>query len=542
MRGHYSKYSTMDIALLILITLVILFLFYKFLLVIVDIIIYLLVFPFILTARILKYFALIIWSKRKFFKSNTDYKIIEFNDYSIVRINSIGYECFREYVNFLIKYYFWLNLWRLNPSEKLLDEYIAKGYKTSSIRPSCLRKVHILYKDYNNRLEEIDKNILGAAFVNLTSLFDFKNKYEKGLDCEIFESLTIDTFNSDLKKRINEETNVVVKTDNQILQINSTYAIIFKSKETFINLFLNPAMGYIGNYSENKYHLYLSIGAMHNNLLNQCDSTFNSYEIVHKLKFTDLEINIGYDQISYIIYFFGSRYNISDGDSLIFKGDDEENNLQLDMENIYFEGDYKFKLDKKNLNLQINEYLSILREKNKFRFSIVRITTKKMMEISNFKDLKIYLYKSSYDNYYRLKGENSWCDKLSNEKLLQYLIKALPSIPEFENNEEVEYENKYNSDLKFDDIEPVYVYLMKDNHTEFYKIGISKDPKYREKTLLSQKPSIELIYKREFVDRELSLVMEKTLHNYFNHKRVRGEWFDLDKMDLVKFKSVLGID
>ena len=38
-----------------------------------------------------------------------------------------------------------------------------------------------------------------------------------------------------------------------------------------------------------------------------------------------------------------------------------------------------------------------------------------------------------------------------------------------------------------------YVYLMIDLSNNHYKIGISNKPEYREKTLQSEKPSIEMI-------------------------------------------------
>jgi hypothetical protein len=42
-----------------------------------------------------------------------------------------------------------------------------------------------------------------------------------------------------------------------------------------------------------------------------------------------------------------------------------------------------------------------------------------------------------------------------------------------------------------------YVYLMIDKNTGYHKIGFSKNPKHREKTLQSEKPTIELLHKFE---------------------------------------------
>ena len=89
--------------------------------------------------------------------------------------------------------------------------------------------------------------------------------------------------------------------------------------------------------------------------------------------------------------------------------------------------------------------------------------------------------------------------------------------------------------------ESVHVYLMYDESTNLYKIGVSNNPKYREKTLQGEIPKIKTIVSREFKDRKLSLIMEKTLHDYFKTKHVRGEWFDLNEYDLEKLSSLLGV-
>ena len=63
-------------------------------------------------------------------------------------------------------------------------------------------------------------------------------------------------------------------------------------------------------------------------------------------------------------------------------------------------------------------------------------------------------------------------------------------------------------------------YLMKDSNTNLIKIGKAVDPKHREKTLQSEKPTISL-----FAVCENNV--ESELHKQYKDKRVRGEWFDL---------------
>jgi len=79
-----------------------------------------------------------------------------------------------------------------------------------------------------------------------------------------------------------------------------------------------------------------------------------------------------------------------------------------------------------------------------------------------------------------------------------------------------------------------YVYLMLDNNSSLIKIGYSKDPGYRERTLHSQQPQIEIIgYWRG------NMEQERTLHSQFKEKRIRGEWFQLSLPDLYAIAAQL---
>jgi len=81
--------------------------------------------------------------------------------------------------------------------------------------------------------------------------------------------------------------------------------------------------------------------------------------------------------------------------------------------------------------------------------------------------------------------------------------------------------------------ETCYVYLMKDNSNGIFKIGISNKPEYREKTLQSEKPTIEMVHTKRYPTRKTAEVMEKVLHEVYANKRVRGEWFELDHDDIA---------
>lgn len=77
-----------------------------------------------------------------------------------------------------------------------------------------------------------------------------------------------------------------------------------------------------------------------------------------------------------------------------------------------------------------------------------------------------------------------------------------------------------------------YIYLMRNCRNGLIKIGFSSNPKFREKTLQSEEPEIELIFKRKG-----SFFDEDALHSRFASKRVRGEWFRLSLDDIKSIQS-----
>lgn len=68
-------------------------------------------------------------------------------------------------------------------------------------------------------------------------------------------------------------------------------------------------------------------------------------------------------------------------------------------------------------------------------------------------------------------------------------------------------------------------YIMKDSLNGLYKIGKSINPKVRERTLQSEKPSIKMV---KVFDKNI----EKELHKQYASQRVRGEWFSLTNVQL----------
>ena len=84
-----------------------------------------------------------------------------------------------------------------------------------------------------------------------------------------------------------------------------------------------------------------------------------------------------------------------------------------------------------------------------------------------------------------------------------------------------------------------YVYLMRDNTNGYHKIGISNNPKYREKTLQSEKPSIEMLACKKFPTRKIAEAIESALHTAYSQQRIRGEWFNLDNVDVAAIIETL---
>jgi hypothetical protein len=84
-----------------------------------------------------------------------------------------------------------------------------------------------------------------------------------------------------------------------------------------------------------------------------------------------------------------------------------------------------------------------------------------------------------------------------------------------------------------------YVYLMKDTSNGYYKIGISNTPEYRERTLQSEKPTIEMLACKKFPTRKIAESIESALHTTYSQQRLRGEWFKLDDVDVAAIIETL---
>jgi len=77
-----------------------------------------------------------------------------------------------------------------------------------------------------------------------------------------------------------------------------------------------------------------------------------------------------------------------------------------------------------------------------------------------------------------------------------------------------------------------FLYIIHNKRNGLYKIGISINPAFRERTLQSEEPEIEIIetFKGGFE-------LEKQIHSFFAGKRIRGEWFKLNDEDILNLKN-----
>jgi|GEM_PF-6182130 hypothetical protein len=79
-----------------------------------------------------------------------------------------------------------------------------------------------------------------------------------------------------------------------------------------------------------------------------------------------------------------------------------------------------------------------------------------------------------------------------------------------------------------------FVYIMEDRRNGTFKIGRSKTPGKRERTLQSEVPEIVLRFSVPAADDH-----ERRLHDRFDPKRLRGEWFNLTEDELLWIVSFL---
>ncbi len=87
---------------------------------------------------------------------------------------------------------------------------------------------------------------------------------------------------------------------------------------------------------------------------------------------------------------------------------------------------------------------------------------------------------------------------------------------------------------KFPKINDNSIYLLYDEKNNLIKIGRSKTPKVRERTLQGENPNWELLAAWDAPKK-----IEDELHKKFSVKRIRGEWFSLSFVELEEIKIMM---
>lgn len=122
-------------------------------------------------------------------------------------------------------------------------------------------------------------------------------------------------------------------------------------------------------------------------------------------------------------------------------------------------------------------------------------------------------------------GDEPWHYAEINDEYINVVMSSevagiVFDFPLIEGSKQIEFANNFAR------AKPIKTYIMIDTANNFYKIGKSINPEIREKTLQSEKPTIEIYL-------VCSDDIEKILHLKYKSKRVRGEWFSLTQDDLI---------
>ncbi|MGE7885394.1 GIY-YIG nuclease family protein [Bacillus sp. NPDC094077] len=100
-----------------------------------------------------------------------------------------------------------------------------------------------------------------------------------------------------------------------------------------------------------------------------------------------------------------------------------------------------------------------------------------------------------------------------------------------------------NVDLRHIILEPLekpygYIYIIKEFHSNTYKIGYSRDVNIRK-----QQFEVKLPFEWEFLavfEVENAREKESLLHRQFKLRRLNGEWFELTSKDLINLSCMMG--
>jgi hypothetical protein len=229
---------------------------------------------------------------------------------------------------------------------------------------------------------------------------------------------------------------------------------------------------------------------------------------------------------------------LQNGDKIVFHFDTKQIRLrQNDKISFLFEGGelIEYILSSNPISIK-NRYDEKVLE---YKTSITKIELETFIN-KDFKKWKIELVNENRE----ILGGNSGAEReygakrnliiVTKKFASDYLTTVLANIQDYQPIETRMIENSIEESK-----EECYVYLMIDTTNNYHKIGISNSPYYREKTLQSEKPTIELIISKKYPSRQIASSIEKALHETFKTKNTRGEWFELSETDIIEIKETL---
>ena len=191
-------------------------------------------------------------------------------------------------------------------------------------------------------------------------------------------------------------------------------------------------------------------------------------------------------------------------------------------------GNFWFELENKSIAIRSDLYGDLIG----FDFSILELTSNGFGQLSEF----FYHHKPYLDLYNQFILERGGARFPSNDLHVLLEWEMLLDREKLSIEREIHFrEHPHLRPKPLPTPKPVktgYIYLMRDLKTGFHKIGFSQSPKVREKTLQAQEPLIELLFAFQGTMRD-----ERDLHEQFNAKRLRGEWFDLNEAEVSEIKD-----
>ena len=204
------------------------------------------------------------------------------------------------------------------------------------------------------------------------------------------------------------------------------------------------------------------------------------------------------------------------------------------------------------LFLDGNEYktdsLTLSKITNKHHFHIIRDIEEEILTLEENPNLdaptKEYILKGFVKASYT-SVQNKELPKyiLSEQAVLQLLLKYSSEVRANFIKAFKETRDTLDNIYKLKELEKIlpeidtnssYVYIIKNMDTGNIKIGVSNDVQKRLNTFRTGNDcQLELVYKSVICSNSFSI--EQSVHEYFKDYRVRGEWFNVDESEVIRF-------